>query len=58
MAEQKLEKAFTASQVLCNESVEVRAILHTVVKQATMRWQQNEEPTAQQGGSDMGAGKH
>lgn len=56
MAEQKLEKAFTTSQVLCNESLEVRAILHTVVKQAITRWQQSEEPTADQGGLHMGAG--
>jgi hypothetical protein len=57
-AEQKLEKAFTASSVLCNESLEVRAILHTAVKQAVTRWRQCEEPFTQQEGLDTGAGMH
>ncbi|GAQ93083.1 hypothetical protein KFL_012890010, partial [Klebsormidium nitens] len=56
VAEQKLEKALTTSAVLCNESIEVRAILHTVVKHAVARWQQCEEPPAPRDGLNTGAG--
>jgi hypothetical protein len=54
LAQQKLEKALSTSRVLCNKSVEVRAILHTVIAQAVKTRRKPVQPaTGRESASDM-----